>query len=147
MGLPSVRQGPRRQSSLWLPTPMRSGASLERNWAAHCRTSTHTLGIDVISPGSRSQLIRAKAAPAPLPAGPGGRSERGEAGEGGGDCYEAGRKLVPVCQKPTLLSNIHKHWEGSLNIINYLITMGGGVCGELVYLPSTDWSTQDPNAI
>ena len=93
-------------------------------------------------------LIRATAAPAPLPAGPGGRSERGEAGgEGGGDCYESGRKLVPVCQKPTLLSNIHKHWEGSLNIINYLITMGGGVCGELVYLPSTDWSTQDPNAI
>ena len=77
-------------------------------------------------------LIRAKAAPAPLPTGPGGRSERGEAGEGGGDCYESGRKLVPVCQKPTLLSNIHKRWEGSLNTINYLITRGGCVWGARV---------------
>ena len=78
-------------------------------------------------------LIRAKAAPAPLPAGPGGRSERGEAGgEGGWDCYESGRKLVPVRQKPTLLSNIHKHWEGSLNTINYLMPRGEGVWGARV---------------
>ena len=147
MGLPSVRQGPRRQSSLWLPTPMRSGASLERNWAAHCRTSTHTLGIDVISPGSRSQLIRAKAAPAPLPAGPGGRSERGEAGEGEGIVTSP---AVNWCRcATTLLTNIHKHWEGSLNKINYLMPREGGLCGELVYLPhcSIDWSTQNPNAI